>query len=278
VIGTLRPEVADRFGLAARSRVVAGTGDDHAAALGAGAIRPGTLVDVTGTAEPVAVPATEIVIDSDHLVETHAHAVEGMLLLENPGFVSGGSTQWLARISGHPQGKLFELAQSAPPGSGGVVFVPALSGSMAPRWNDDIRGCFAGLALDHGIEHITRSVLEGCAYALRDVVDRLDALGAGGEEIRVVGGGARSALWLQIKADVTGRTVRRVLGDCATSAGAAMLAGVAAGVFSDLDEAVSQCVELARDTVVPDAARGEIYAEGYAAYRSLFDAVEEWTP
>lgn len=276
VIGTLRPGVAELFGLAAGTRVVAGTGDDHAAALGAGAIRPGTLVDVTGTAEPVAVPATEIVIDAEHLVETHAHAVEGMLLLENPGFVSGGSTQWLARVSGHPQGDLFELAQKAPPGSGGVVFVPALSGSMAPRWNDDVRGCFAGLALDHGIEHMTRAVLEGCAYALRDIVDRMDALGAGGEEIRVVGGGARSALWLQIKADVTGRTVRRVLGDCATSAGAAMLAGLAAGVFADLDEAVAQCVELADDAVAPDAARGEIYAERYGAYRSLFDAVEDW--
>jgi xylulokinase len=277
VIGTLRAEIAERFGLSSATRVVTGTGDDHAAAVGAGAVTPGILVDVTGTAEPVAVPAAEIVIDAERLVETHAHAVDGLLLIENPGFVSGGSTQWLARVSGREQGDLFALAGKAPAGSGGVVFVPALSGSMAPRWNDDIRGCFAGLALDHGIEHMTRAVLEGCAYALRDIVDRLDELGTGGDEIRVVGGGARSELWLQIKADVTGRTVRRVLGDCATSAGAAMLAGLAAGVFADLDEAVAQCVELAAETVEPDPAEVERYTARYAAYRSLFDAMEEWT-
>ena len=134
-------------------------------------------------------PANEIVIDSDRLVEAHAHAVDGMMLIDNPGFVSGGSTQWLPRVSGRSQGTLFDLADTAPPGSGGIVFVRALSGSMAPRWTDDIRGCFAGLALDHGIEHVTRAVVEGCAYALRDIVDRLDALGTVGDEIRLVGGG-----------------------------------------------------------------------------------------
>jgi xylulokinase len=277
VIGTLRPAVAELLGLAPGARVVTGTGDDHGAALGAGATGPGILVDVTGTAEPVAVPAAEVVIDADRLVETHAHAVDGTLLVENPGFVSGGSTRWLSQITGRSQGELLADAAGAPAGSGSIIFVPALSGSMAPRWNDDIRGCFAGLALDHGVAHMARAVLEGCAFALRDIVDRLDALGAGGDEIRVVGGGARSELWLQIKADVTGRPVRRVLGDCATSCGAAMLAGVAAGAFGDLDEAVARCVELGAEPLHPDAGRQATYEQSYRAYRDLFDAVEDWT-
>jgi xylulokinase len=278
VIGTLRGEAVEQLGLSGGTQVVTGTGDDHGAALGAGAVGPGVLVDVTGTAEPVATPAATVVIDDERLVETHAHAVDGTLLVENPGFVSGGSTRWLAEITGRPQGELFTEAAQAPAGSDDVIFVPALSGSMAPRWDDDIRGCFARLGLGHGVPHLARAVLEGCAYALRDIVDRLDALGTGGDEIRVVGGGARSALWLQIKADVTGRPVRRVLGDCATSTGAAMLAGVAAGAFPDLETAVGACVELDPDPVLPDAGTAAIYGESYAAYRSLFDAVQTWTP
>lgn len=278
VIGQLRSEAAEQLGLPLHTQVVTGTGDDHGAALGAGAVGPGVLVDVTGTAEPVAVPAAAVIIDDERLVETHAHAVDGTLLVENPGFVSGGSTRWLAEVTGRSQGDLFTAAAEAPAGSDEVIFVPALSGSMTPRWDDDIRGCFARLGLGHGVAHLARAVLEGCAYALRDIVDRLDALGVGGEEIRVVGGGARSELWLQIKADVTGRPVRRVLGDCATSTGAAMLAGVAAGAFADLEAAVGACVELDPVPVLPEAGAAAVYEESYAAYRSLFDAVQSWTP
>ena len=213
-------------------------------------------------------------LDDERLVETHAHAVDGMLLVENPGFVSGGSTQWWAATQGIPQGELFALAALAPPGSDGALFLPTLSGSTAPRWNDRMRGCFAGLALNHTPAHLARAVLEGCAYALRDIVDRFAALQIGGEEIRVVGGGARSPLWLQIKADVTGQPVRPVLGDCATSMGGAMLAGVAAGCFADLAEAADRAVQLAAEPIMPRASTAAVYEDAYRAYRRLFDGVE----
>jgi xylulokinase len=274
VIGPLRANVADELGLSPHCQVVVGTGDEHAAALGAGALGPGIVVDVTGTAEPVAVPSAEAVIDDQRLVETHAHAVDEMLLVENPGFVSGGSTQWWAATQGMPQGDLFTLAEQAPAASDGALFLPALSGSTAPRWNDRMRGCFAGLALSHTPAHLSRAVLEGCAYALRDIVDRFAALGLGGDEIRVVGGGARSSLWLQIKADVTGRPVRQVQGEHATSAGAAMLAAVAAGHFRDLDEAANQSVKLAQEPILPRSENAHAYADAYRAYRRLFDGVE----
>ncbi len=274
VIGPLRATAAEALGLSRACQVVVGTGDDHGAALGAGALAPGVIVDVTGTAEPVAVPSEEVVIDPEHLVETHAHAVDGMLLVENPGFVSGGSTQWWAAMLGIEQGDVFALAQQGPVGSDGVTFLPTLSGATAPRWNDEMRGCFAGLALNHRPEHLARAVLEGCAYALRDIVDRFSALGLGGEEIRVVGGGARSALWLQIKADVTGRPIRPVHGDHATSMGAAMLAAVAAGNFGDLEQAAAQCVSLAQEPITPCPDTEQRYAAGYGAYRRLFDGVE----
>jgi xylulokinase len=274
IIGNLRSEAAEALGLPRRCQVIVGTGDDHAAAVGAGALKPGVIVDVTGTAEPVAVPSHQPVLDEQRLLETHAHAVEGMLLVENPGFVSGGSTKWWATAQGMQQAELFGLAALAPPGSDGVLFLPALSGSTAPRWNSRMRGCFAGLALTHDGAHLARAVLEGCAYALKDIVDRFHALNLAGEEIRVVGGGARSALWLQIKADVTGRPVRPVLGDCATSVGAAMLAGVASGNFTNLDEAATASVELAAEAVEPDTRNTTVYAQAHRDYRALFDGVE----
>ena len=118
-----------------------------------------------------------------------------------------------------------------------------------------MRGSFAGLGLHHERAHLARAVLEGCAYALRDIVDRFDAMGLGGGGAS--GGGWRRALplWLQIKADVTGHPVRAVQGDHATSAGAAMLAGVAAGFFADLDEAAARVVRLADEPGAPDTPR-----------------------
>ena len=275
VIGPLTAHAADALGLSTRCHVAVGTGDEHGAALGAGAVSPGMIVDVTGTAEPVAVPSNDFVLDDLRLVETHAHAVADMLLIENPGFVSGGSTNWWARAQGLPQSEVFAQAALAPPGSEGALFLPTLSGATAPRWNDRMRGSFAGLGLHHDRAHLARAILEGCAFALRDIVDRFAALGLGGEELRVVGGGARSALWLQIKADVTGHPVRAVRGDHATSAGAAMLAGVAAGFFADLDQAAARVVRLTEEPICPRTATADIYEEAYRAYRRLFDGVEQ---
>jgi xylulokinase len=275
VAGSLTPVAAERLGLTTDCKVIVGTGDEHGAALAAGLLRPGLVADVTGTAEPVAAVADKLTLDDGGLVETHAHAVPGTLLVENPGFVSGGSTLWLAEsVLRRPQADVFSLAAEAPAGSDEVIFLPALSGAMSPRWNDAMRGAFAGLAMNHSDAHLARAVLEGCAYALRDIVDRLDALGLAGGEIRVVGGGARSALWLQIKADVLNRPVRAVLAEEPTALGAAMLAGVAGGAFSDFDDAVDRGVATAPEAIVPDPTRAARYEEGYAAYRRLYDGIE----
>ena len=154
-----------------------------------------------------------------------------------------------------------------------MIFLPALSGSMTPRWNENMRGAFTGLAMNHDGRHLARAVLEGCAFALRDVVDRLDALGIAGE-VRVVGGGTRSRVWLEIKAGVLGRPVRPVLAEEATALGAGILAGTAAGTFRDPDDAVARAVEVAPTTIEPDPGVRERYDEAYAHYRGLFDAVE----
>src|SRR5216683_1196202 len=151
--GTLTAEAAADLGLGRDVAVVVGTGDEHAACVGAGAVAPGLVADVTGTAEPVAATAPSAVFDAEHVVETHAHAITGLLLVENPGFVSGGSTLWCAQ----------------------AILGTDLSGATVPRWNDRMRGVFAGLAMNHDRSHLARAVVEGCTFALRDVLSRLDA-------------------------------------------------------------------------------------------------------
>ena len=277
IAGTLRTGPAEALGLTTATQIVVGTGDEHGAALGAGGIGPGIVIDITGTAEPVCVAATTPIIDETGLVETHGHADPRVWLVENPGFVSGGSVSWFVDAfgGGRTAAQLdAEAAAATGPGSDGVTFLPTLSGSTAPRWNDRARGVYAGMSLNHGRAHLFRALLEGCSFALRDIVDRLDEMGLAGDEIRVVGGGARSPLWLQMKADVTGRTVRIMASDESTALGAAMLAGVGAGTFADLDEAVERLAVTEPATYEPDPATTAAYADAYGRYRALFDAVE----
>ena len=271
VLGAVRPELTDQLGLPAGCKVLVGTGDDHAAAVGAGAVGPGVVADVTGTAEPIGGPADRPVFDMiDRLVETHAHAVPGMWFIENPGFVSGGSVLWCAELLGVSQAEVFALAETAEPGSKGLVFVPALSGSMAPRWNDLARGSFTGASMDHGRAEWCRAVLEGCAFALRDVVDRMAEMGLLTGDVRVTGGGARSQLWMRIKADTLGRAMRPVLGE-GTATGAACLAAVTAGWYPDLVAATDDLVELGEPV---EASPSEALNDAYRRYRGVFDALE----
>jgi xylulokinase len=273
VVGTIRPDIAGLLGLDPDCRVVAGTGDDHAGAVGAGAVEPGVVVDVTGTAEPIGTTAYSPALDPARLIEAHAHAVPDVWFIENGGFVSGGSILWMSRVLGIDQPEVFARAGRARPGSKGLVFVPALSGSMTPRWNAHARGSFTGLAIEHGSEELCRAVVESCVFAARDIVDRLAEMSLPIDEIRVIGGGSRSELWMQMKADVLRRPVRAVLGE-ACALGAASLAAVAAGWHSDLPGAAKAMAGEVGPAFEPDPSLTGVYEDSYRRYRQAFDALE----
>ncbi len=274
VAGTLTAEAAAALGLTTRCAVVVSTGDDHAACLGAGGVRPGVVVDILGTAEPVGVSSAVPVFDETKLVETHAHAVDGTYLIENPGFVSGGNTLWFAQnVLGVSQQEFFDRAARSEPGARGVRFIPALTGSMAPRWNDSLRGTFAGLSMNHDSTDMARAIIEANCFAFRDIYDRIDAMGLA-QSVRVVGGGARSALWLSAKATLCNTPIQKVLTEETSATGGALLAAVAAGTFASLESAVDAVVELDPVSIDPDPAHAEALETAYQDYRSLFDAVE----
>lgn len=275
IAGTLTAEAATALGLTTDCLVAAGSGDEHAACLGAGVLRAGPVCDIAGTAEPVAVASDKPVFDRLGLVETHAHADPRSWLIENPGFVSGGSVRWfLDTIGRMPVEEMVARAADTPAGTEGLVFVPALSGAMTPRWNGRARGVYHGLSLVHGLGHLGRAVFEGCAFGLRDIVDRFGELGLGESEIRVVGGGSKSDFLLQMKADVTGKQVRRVVHPESTALGAVMIAAVAAGTFTTLDEAAAALVRLDEHVYEPDPRTRAAYVDAYGTYRALYDAVE----
>lgn len=272
VAGALHADGAALAGLPIGTPVAVGTGDDFSTPLGAGLVAPGRAVCVLGTAEVVGALSRELVVDERGLVETHAFP-GGAHFVENPGWLAGGAVEWLRRI-GRLDGvdELDRLAAAAGAGADGVLFVPALSGAMAPEWIADARGCFYGLTAAHDVGHLARAVLEGCAFAMRDVLDRVAELALAVDAILLLGGGARSQLWARIRADVMGASVQVPQTVDTSAIGAAMLAAVAAGVHADL----ASCAGLvgARLAVVePDDTRRAVYDDAYAAYRRLFDGL-----
>jgi xylulokinase len=284
VLGRLRPEIANQMGLSSKTLVILGSGDEHAASLGAGVVRDGLVCDICGTAEPVCAASQAPVFDPEGLVETHCHAHPDLWLMENPGFVSGGNYRWFRDNFGEAEVQrasyegldaydlLNQAAEQVPPGSEGLIMTPTLMGSVTPTWNALARGVFFGFSLNHRREHFLRALLEGSAYALRDITDRMQHLGLGINEIRAVGGGARSALWRQIKADVTGIPVSLPQTSETTSLGAAMLALDGSGLAGCLAEAAQMCVKIV-ETREPDQKTCEKYEKYYQLYRATYFAL-----
>lgn len=273
-LGTLRPNMAEKLGLDVETSVMVGCGDEHAACLGAGVTQPGIVGDVAGTAEPVCAANREAVFDSTRLVETHCHADPDLWLLENPGFVSGGNLRWFRDqfAKGESYAVLDVEAAGVAPGAEGLAFLPSLMGAMAPTWNESARGTYAGFTLAHTRGHFVRALLEGSAYAVRDITTQMQHAGLELRELRVVGGGAKSPLWNQIKADVTGLQVSVPEITETTALGAAFLALVGIGAYPSLTEASEHIVKI-REHTEPDPATASMYAEAYERYRQTYFAL-----
>jgi len=206
-------------------------------------------------------------------VETHGYAA-GRFFIENPGWLSGGSLAWFIktfRLAGVEE--LNVLVEQAPPGADGVTFLPALSGAMAPEWNSDARACFYGLTAAHGPSHMARSVLEGCAFAMRDVVERLAALGLDTSRLLLLGGGAKSRVWAQIRADLVQRATEISSVADSSPIGAGLLAAVAAGAARDLDEAAAR-IAPPTTVVAADPSVRQAYDDAYGRYRRLFESLK----
>jgi xylulokinase len=274
--GRLRSEVAAELGLPAGTTVAAGAGDNAAAAVGTGIVREALVSSSIGTSGVVFAHTDRPRPDPSGRLHAFCHAVPGAYHLMGVTLSAGGSLRWwrdvLAEVAGElDYGRLADLAAKVPPGSEGLIFLPYLSGERTPHLDPFASGAFFGLTTAHGVGHLTRAVMEGVALSLRECLDLMTGVGVRVEEVRATGGGARHLLWRQLQADVYGRQVRRPVAEEGPAYGAALLAGVAAGVYRDVAEA-SAVVAVEPGAVQPDPATRGVYEESLRLYRSLYQS------
>lgn len=272
--GTLREDVAEQLGLPAGIPVAAGGGDNAAAAVGTGIVGPGLVSSSVGTSGVLFAHASEFDPDPSGRLHAFCHAVPGAYHLMGVTLSAGGSLSWWRETLGGDYDELVEVASDVPPGAEGLLFLPYLSGERTPHLDPKARGAFFGLTSRHGVAHMTRAVMEGVIFSLRDSLEIMRELEVPVEDVRATGGGARSALWRRLQADIYGTPVRRTVADEGPAYGAALLAGVAAGAYSDVDEATS-VVKLREEITEPDRERAKVYEEHYEVYRSLYPATSQ---
>jgi xylulokinase len=249
-----------------------GAGDQAAAALGVGVDRPGPLSVVLGTSGVVFAALPAFAADREARVHVFCHAVPGGWHAMGVMLSAAGSLKWLRDAVGGTYEELTAEAERWPPGTDGLTFLPYLTGERTPHADPDARGAFAGLHARHDRGALTRAVLEGVAYGLRDSLELLRELGVEPESGRVSGGGARSDLWVRIVASVLRLALERTAVEEGSAYGAALLGGVAGGMFADVHEAVAQCIRV-QDRVEPDREWAEVYDRGYRRYRALYPAL-----
>ena len=256
------------------STEIAGAGDQAAAALGVGIDRPGPLSVVLGTSGVVFAVLPAYVADPQARLHVFCHAVPGTWHAMGVMLSAAGSLRWLRDVLGGSFDELVSEAERWPPGAEGLLFTPYLAGERTPHADPDARGAFAGLGLRHDRGALARAVLDGVAFGLRDSLELLRGLGVEPTAGRVSGGGARSELWLRIVASVLGVPLERTAVEEGSAFGAALLGGVASGVFGSAAEAVAACVRPG-STVAPEPAWTDAYEEAYARYRLLYPALKE---
>jgi xylulokinase len=256
------------------STEIAGAGDQQAAALGVGIDRPGPVSVVLGTSGVVFAVLPEYAAEPEGRVHVFCHAVPGAWEAMGVMLSAAGSLRWFrdALAPGVSYSDLVAEAETAPAGSDGLTFLPYLQGERTPHADPSARAMFEGLSLRHDRGGLVRSVLEGVAYGLRDSLELLRSLGVAADVGRVSGGGARSRLWLRIVASVLGLPLQLTAVEEGSAYGAALLAGVRAGVFEDVHAAVAACVRI-RETVEPDPEWQAVYEHGYRRFRALYPAV-----
>ena len=280
ITGRITPSAAQVTGLAAGTIVIGGGGDQAAGAVGVGAVTPGIVSLVLGTSGVVFAPTAQPFIEAEGRLHAMCHSAppssgSGWHLM-GVMLSAAGSLRWFRDTftPGMAYDDLLAPANAIPTGCEGLIFLPYLTGERTPYPDPLARGAFVGLTIRHTRDHMARSVLEGVAFGLRDSMELVKSSGLGAiRQVRVSGGGARSALWRQILADVMNCELVTVNVTDGACYGAALLAGVGAGVWKYVPEACTATVKV-MNTTQPQPAVVQAYQEIYPIYRALYPALK----
>jgi xylulokinase len=276
ITGEVTREAAALTGLRPGTPVVAGGGDQSAQAVGTGVVRPGTIAVTLGTSGVVFAATESALMEPEGRLHAFCHAVAGRWHLMGVMLSAAGSLQWYRDklACDRSFADLVDEAAGVAAGSEGLIFLPYLSGERTPHPDPLARGAWIGLTMRHGQAHLTRSVLEGVAFGIKDMFCLMRDAGLGAiEEVRVSGGGAKSLLWRQILADTLDAELVSVSTTEGAAFGAALLAGVGVGVWSDVDAACAQTIRTS-GRVIPNNQTSEIYASLYEQYQRLYPTLK----
>ncbi len=283
VVGKIRPDVAQELGLSTETQVCTGALDQACGAIGVGNIQRGIFSENTGAALAICASVEQATLDPADQMPCHYHGLPGLYMLHT--FTSGGIVlRWfrdefaqLEMAAGKNSGMdaydlLGAQAEKVPAGSEGLVMLPHLQGAMAPEANPDARGVFYGFTLRHSRSHFVRAIMESVCFIVRRNIEVIEGMDVPVKEIRALGGGARSRVWKQIEADVTGRPVLTTVNEEAATLGAAILAGKAVGLYSSVAEAVDQMVQI-KERFDPISENMPVYDSGFRTYVDLYNAL-----
>jgi xylulokinase len=272
ITGEVTREAGGLTGLRPGTPVVAGGGDQSAQAIGVGVVHPGTIAVTLGTSGVVFAATESALIEPEGRLHAFCHAVPNRWHLMGVMLSAAGSLQWYRDklACDRSFAELVEEAAAVPAGSEGLIFLPYLSGERTPHPDPLARGAWIGLTTRHGQAHLTRSILEGVAFGIKDMFCLMRDAGLGAiEEVRVSGGGAKSLLWRQVLSDVLDAELVTVNTTEGAAFGAALLAGVGAGVWSNVDAACASTVSIS-DRVSPNRETTKLYDSTYEQYQRLY--------
>lgn len=282
VAGTLRAQSAEALGLPEGMPVVAGCADQAAQALANNILARGTASVTLGSGGQVFVPhvlSAHGTLAADARVHVFNHAAPQRWYVLGAILSAGLSLRWLRNLLGWADDpsayeRLSAAAQSVPRGAAGLVFLPYLLGERTPLRDPKARGVFIGLSYQHTVAHMARAVMEGVAFALRQALEVSFALAGRAESVVLAGGGAQSAVWRRIQADIYGIPLRPSLLQEQACVGAALLAGVGCGLYADLAEACAAAVRLG-DLIAPDPSNQAYYEARYAHFKALYTRLQQ---
>jgi len=276
VSGTISAAAAAATGLKAGTPVVGGGGDQAAGAVGTGTVTLGRVSSALGTSGVVFAHSADPFFDPEMRIQTFCHAVPGAWHLMGCMLASGGSLRWYRDTfaPGEAYDAITAGAATTPPGCEGLIWLPYLSGERTPYPDPDARGAFFGATLrTSSRDWFARAVLEGVAYSFKDAFSLLEAIGVPVQEVRASGGGAKSAFWLQILADVIGQPHVLLHVDEGPAFGAALLASVGTGAYASVPEACAAAIRTTDETR-PNPETSAAYARYYPIYRELYPALQ----
>ena len=276
VTGVISAAAAEATGLRAGTPVVGGGGDQAAGAVGVGAVKEGIVSLVLGTSGVVFATVDQPFIEPNGRLHSFCHSVPQRWHLMGVMLSAAGSLRWYRDTvaPGMSFDDLLAPAADVPPGCDGLVFLPYLTGERTPHPDPLARGAFVGLTVRHALPHMSRAVLEGVAFGLRDSFELMQEAGLSSiKQVRVSGGGARSPLWRQILADVLDSELVTVNTTEGAAYGAALLAGVGAGAWPDVDTACDAAITVTGSTL-PQTETVATYQRVYDVYRGLYPTLK----